>query len=227
MAGKGFGIRLGGKQNIVRIGTPCGPSRLPLHLRRIAFEERRTIKIVVQLRGFQFPGQSPLIGCPRVTQAIQMRVSRNQVGVGQSRLRVQSDSLEEFITLFVVLAQVSVNDPQVVVGHVVPRIFLSPLFIGLARFVQISGIETVIVSRNHELFLLAYPVDQVISFLEILVCRAILLQVPISESQCHIGHRKIGVQLNGLLKERNRGIKVACVQFLVSLRVVAKGFGGG
>src|SRR6185436_1818392 len=101
--------------------------------------------------------------------------------------------------------------------YVIVWVSLCPGLKCINCFVTVAGYIAMVLFRDVILFALAYPIAQVISLLTVFHCQFCLTPVVIGDGESCIGKRKVRVDFNGTLVNRNSFQIVALRSQIVSL----------
>ena len=107
------------------------------------------------------------------------------------------------VSAFSFCPEVSVVQPQIIVGHIIARIRLRPQLIGLCGLVDLPGHQSKVVSGDGQLISLTDSLAQIVRRLDVLAGQRGLPRVQVGNSQTGEGHSEVGVKFDGTLEKQN------------------------
>src|SRR5271155_2808628 len=138
-----------------------------------------------------------------VIQPVECEVTLREVGIGNSQVRFEAQSLEGVCRCSVILSETDVNYGQVGGRGQILWIAFGPHFKNLADLLKVST-EPVIQGGDFVSLPFADPGTQGVGLLDIFCVQIFLPQVAGCIAQIEVGQGKIRIKFDRVLKERNR-----------------------
>src|SRR2546427_2235535 len=151
---------------------------------------------------------------------VEGKIALCEVEIRKDIVWLKSQRPVSFFDRFPILPQRCIIGSQVRVWRKVSWIGLFPHLVRLNFLQEVAIDDASIVGGDDKFFSLAYTIPQFESLPNILDREAALPKVVVRHSQAAVGHRKIGVELNGALQEWN-AFRVSL--FIQDLRAQAEG----
>src|SRR5208337_3084603 len=119
-----------------------------------------------------------------IVQAIQKDVGLRQIGVIDTIILFNPESLLDLGQSTLVLTKVSIGNTKQIVGNPISRVALTPHSTNFNAFFILSGSVEIILSRNKEALSFACSLAQPVCLSDVFISKSRLSHVAVLNSQC-------------------------------------------